>query len=249
MIHFLLLALLIPKYVISKTVLITGGMGFVGRHFVHRMCKQGWKVTVVDNMISESSMDFDSWPHHLKVSEECELYFFQMDCRDFFKEEHEHFNMFIHLAAVVGGRATIEGSPLAVADDLAIDSAAFQWVIKNNETKPDLMIYFSSSAAYPIKYQKMNSGVNLKESFVNLGIDGDDIGMPDLTYGWAKLTGEYLARLANKHYGVDVAIFRPMSGYGEDQDEAYPFKSLLTKASRKDNPIHIWSDASRFCLH
>ena len=41
------------------------------------------------------------------------------DARDFFKHNEEYYDLVIHLAAVVGGRATIEGSPLSVAVDLS----------------------------------------------------------------------------------------------------------------------------------
>ena len=40
----------------------------------------------------------------------------------------------------------------------------------------------------------------------------DDIGMPDMSYGWAKLTCEYLAQLAYKQprpqIGLLSAVFR-----------------------------------------
>ena len=121
---------------------------------------------------------------------------------------------------------------MAVADDLAIDSAAFLWAVDKLKPQPDNMIYFSSSAAYPIKLQGTDSEVLLTEDMINLSDPSNDIAKPDLTYGWAKLTGEYLALLARQNYGLNVSIYRPMSGYGEDQHEAYPFTSLIKKALR-----------------
>jgi len=56
------------------------------------------------------------------------------------------------------------------------------------------------------------------------------LGMPDMSYGWAKLTGEYLAKLAYEKYGINSAIYRPFSGYGEDQDKAYPFPAICVRA-------------------
>ena len=58
----------------------------------------------------------------------------------------------------------------------------------------------------------------------------DDIGMPDMSYGWAKLTCEYLARLAYEKHGLKSVCYRPFSGYGEDQDDAYPFPSICKRA-------------------
>lgn len=54
-------------------------------------------------------------------------------------------------------------------------------------------VCFSSSAAYPINFQKDGDYRLLTEDMIRF--DGD-LGMPDMTYGWAKLTCEYLARLA-----------------------------------------------------
>jgi GDP-L-fucose synthase len=58
----------------------------------------------------------------------------------------------------------------------------------------------------------------------------DDIGMPDMSYGWAKLTCEYLARLAYEKHGLKSVCYRPFSGYGEDQDDSYPFPSICKRA-------------------
>jgi nucleoside-diphosphate-sugar epimerase len=236
-------------------VLITGGCGFVGRHFSSTLCKLGWKITIIDNMISESALPLHKWPSHLKLDDtQCEYHLYELDCREFFQshESHHNYDLFVHLAAVVGGRAKIEGSPLAVADDLSIDAAAFQWAIDTtNKNLPKNMVYFSSSAAYPVKYQTSNEKTHklLTENMINLVDDNSDISKPDLTYGWAKLTGEYLSKLSTDYYHLNVSVYRPMSGYGEDQHNAYPFKSILLKAMNHDNPINIWSDATRDFIH
>ena len=61
------------------------------------------------------------------------------------------FDYAFHLAAMVGGRLMIENNPLAVADDLAIDAAYWQWA---TVAQPQKTVCFSSSAAYPIKLQR-----------------------------------------------------------------------------------------------
>ena len=165
------------------------------------------------------------------------------DVRDFFKTNREHYDLVIHLAAIVGGRATIEGNPLSVATDLAIDSDFFNWALI---TKPGRIVYFSSSAAYPTKYQGDTDWVPLQESMINL----DNISNPDLTYGWSKLTGEYLAKFVQEA-GIPVHIFRPFSGYGTDQSLDYPFPSYIKRAKDRMNPFDIWGDGeqSRDFIH
>jgi nucleoside-diphosphate-sugar epimerase len=145
--------------------------------------------------------------------------------------------MVFHCAALVGGRLFIENAPLSVALDLSIDAEFFNWVVR---TRPKAVAYFSSSAAYPIELQTLNSGHKLKETDIDL----NNIKNPDYTYGWAKLTGEYLAQFALENK-INVKVFRPFSGYGEDQDLAYPFPSFIMRGKMKENPFHIWGNGQQ----
>ena len=188
-------------------ILITGDAGFVGRAFHRALDNKKHDITGID--IANG-----------------------IDCRDFFKKDDTKYDVVIHLAAIVGGRATIEGNPLAVATDLAIDSDMFQWAIR---TKPKHVVYFSSSAAYPIYLQRLAYKQSLRENDINL----DHIRTPDLSYGWAKLTGETLARYA-RNEGLNVTVLRPFSGYGSDQALDYPFPSLIERAKRKADPFDVW---------
>ena len=95
---------------------------------------------------------------------------------------------------------------------------------------------FSSSAAYPIKYQREGNYVLLREDMI--GFD-EDIGMPDMSYGWAKLTCEYLARLAYEKHGLKSVCYRPFSGYGEDQDDSYPFPSICKRSARQQGSAKL----------
>ena len=71
------------------------------------------------------------------------------------------------------------------------------------------------------------------------------MAQPDLTYGWTKLTGELLAQFAREQYNLDVSVFRPFSGYGEDQDLSYPFPSFIQRGKQKQNPFLIWGDGTQ----
>jgi len=135
----------------------------------------------------------------------------------------------------------IENNPLAVADDLSIDAAYWQWA---KIAKPAKTLCFSSSAAYPISLQREDHYVLLKEDMISF--EGD-IGMPDMTYGWAKLTCEYLAQLAYQKHGLRSVSYRPFSGYGEDQDDAYPFPSICKRAiaHRGARELTVWGTGTQ----
>ena len=193
-------------------ILITGDEGFVGTNFKKHLDKKNNQITGID----------------IKNGR---------DVRDFFAKDDTKFDVVIHLAAIVGGRATIEGNPLAVASDLAIDADLFQWALR---TRPGHLVYFSSSAAYPIFLQRAEYKQKLNEWDINL----DHIRTPDLTYGWAKLSGEKLASYARAE-GLNITILRPFSGYGTDQSLDYPFPSFIKRGREKEAPFNVWGKGTQ----
>lgn len=232
-----------------RKILITGGAGFVGRHFCEHFLRQGDEVHCVDSIVPlTGGIDVKKgWPL-FEPREFKSFHFYREDCRGYFQRVLDtDFDYAFHLAAMVGGREMIENNPLAVAEDLSIDSTYWSWAVK---TKPGKTICFSSSAAYPIKYQKAQGYRLLSEDMIEFG---EDIGMPDMTYGWAKLTHEYLAQLAYQKHGVKSVSYRPFSGYGEDQDDAYPFPSICKRvlAHRGAAKINVWGtgDQKRDFIH
>ena len=233
----------------SKPALITGGCGFVGRHMTRRLLREGYSIWIVDDC--SIGLHCDDWlPGAGKRRDMAEgvieydggrVVFVHGDARDFFSGRTDlgevrepAFGDVFHFAAIVGGRAVIDGNPLAVAIDLALDALCFNWAIKS---KPDRLLYASSSAAYPVDLQGENGAVALKETDIEFG---GRLGQPDMTYGWSKLTGEYLARIANQHYGLHAACVRPFSGYGEEQDLSYPVPSIALRAARREEPLTVW---------
>ena len=224
-----------------RKALVTGGCGFVGRHFTGWLLSQGYEIIVVDDL--STGLAPQLWPEHLRVSSKYEnrMTFFQTDVRDYMREHDADFDLIVHLAAVVGGRMTIDGDPLRVATDLAIDAMFFNWVVRSRPL-PRKVLFFSSSAAYPIDMQTEACHRPLSEDLI--GFD-KRLGLPDMTYGWSKLTGEFLAKFAAENYGLNVVIYRPFSGYGEDQDFTYPFPSIVRRVALRESPIVVWGSGSQ----
>lgn len=221
-----------------RKILITGGAGFVGRRFVKRLLDQGDTVYCVDPIANDTGgIDpRQGWPL-FSPFDYSNFSFFKHDCRSWFDQNADtDFDYVFHLAAMVGGRAMIENKPLAVADDLSIDAEYWQWA---ERTQPSKTICFSSSAAYPISRQTEQNYELLCEDMIRFDTD---IGMPDMSYGWAKLTCEYLARLAHEKHGLKSVCYRPFSGYGEDQDDTYPFPSICKRAIQNQGAavLNVW---------
>jgi UDP-glucose 4-epimerase len=238
-----------------KYHLVSGGCGFVGRNMVKRLYS-----TTEDTIIFVDNLSVGTHPSTwldapwrrkegiLEVYGEDErLIFLHQDFRHFLRNvidvpnfvrdnyapDFERFSDVFHFAAIVGGRATIEGDPMKVALDLSIDAEFFYWVTRQ---KPDRVLYPSSSAAYPIDLQTEGDAIALAETDINF----KKMGEPDMTYGWSKLTGEYLAKIAAEHYDLSVTCIRPFSGYGEDQDLTYPIPAIAARIARREDPVEVW---------
>ena len=180
-----------------------------------------------------------------------------IDARDYFRTNNDYFDVVVHAAAVVGGRTKIDGAPLDLAVDLAIDAEMFQWAMR---ARPGKVLYFSSSAAYPTHLQVSPDSWARTVEFVKTthqdffagdiprvlretDMELNSLDSPDGIYGWIKLTGEKVAAFAAGE-GLNVLVTRCFSSYGADQDLDYPFPSFIQKGLQRLDPFPIWGDKS-----
>jgi nucleoside-diphosphate-sugar epimerase len=197
-----------------KSVMITGNAGFIGSNFTKYLKKNKW-----------STFGFDIANGN------------RYDAVKYFENADSKFDLLIHAAANVGGRAAIDKAPLWVARNMAIDQAMFNWAVRTKTP----VLYFSSSAAYPTYLQEGEYNIALRENDIKLK---KLHGTPDNTYGWSKLTGEFMASVAREH-GARVHVVRPFSGYGTTQSPDYPFGSFLKKAKARTKTFEVWSDGTQ----
>jgi UDP-glucose 4-epimerase len=241
--------------------LVSGGCGFVGRNMVKRLLKttSDYVFMVDDLSIGRHPKEWlEGYQAEMNgdievIGQEGRLFFWKGDFRNllfymrekpcYIQEKYgldfESFSDVFHFAAIVGGRMKIEGDPMIVALDLSIDAEFFHWVTQH---KPERVLYPSSSAAYPVSLQTTDGAIALSEGDIDFN---KNLGTPDMTYGWSKLTGEFLAQIAAKHYGVRVACIRPFSGYGEDQEHSYPVPAIAARAAKREDPFEVWGSGKQ----
>jgi nucleoside-diphosphate-sugar epimerase len=212
-----------------KTALVTGTLGFVGRHMTHALRETGWDVVTCD--IAN--------PDH------------PVDCLDVFREGDRVFDLVVHAAARAPHRAAIDGRPATMAYNLQLDAAMFDWALRTGQRR---VLYLSSSAVYPVGFQTGYTPYRLIERDADperevggelLQALGDlTVLQPDAGYGWTKLTGERMAAAAALE-GLAVHVVRPFSGYGEDQGEDWPFGAFIGRARRREDPFMVWGDGDQ----
>ena len=213
----------------TRQALVTGHRGFIGRHIHAALQAHGWDVDGIDLADGYDAVDVFRGDAPLPA-----------------------YDLVVHCAALVGGRKVIEGQQATLAArDLALDAAMFEWAMR---ARPGRICYFSSSAAYPMHLQTrdriealagMPDGPEAYARLAERDITRHAAAEPDSSYGWVKLTGERLARWATNEADLNVHVFRPFSGYGHDQDPAYPFPAYIARAARREAPFDVWGDGDQ----
>jgi nucleoside-diphosphate-sugar epimerase len=160
------------------------------------------------------------------------------DALAYFRQGTSQYDLIVHGAASAPHRVAIDSQPQHFARNLQLDSAMFEWAVRTGQGR---VLYLSSSAVYPIEFQRDNA---YREPLYEDMVDLSDCSEPDSVYGWAKLTGERLAAEARKA-GLPVTVVRPFSGYGEDQSTDFPFRAILDRVIRREDPVTVWGSGTQ----
>lgn len=217
----------------NKRVLVCGGSGFIGTHWIKRLLSSGFtEITVVD--ISK--------PFYLDTAE---IEFIQADLRDFdFCSQlvKSDFDEIYQFAADMGGAGYIftgESDADIVTNSAAINLNILR-ALKDLDHKPKIF-YSSSACIYPQSNQTDPENPNCEESSA---YPAD----PDSEYGWEKLFSERLYLSYLRNYNVDVKIGRFHNVYGplgvwNNGKEKAP-SAICRKIAEADNngSIEIWGD-------
>lgn len=206
-------------------VLLTGSSGFIGRHIMKWCVARAWEVSYIDIADAEKGGD----------------------AIDFFRgllPKTREWDLLIHCAYNIGGRKGIEQDHRALALNQMLDASMFDFAQSSGQIGH--VLYFSSSAAYPIDLQKEYRDLwRLKEDdFMSTGEYYDaHPPWPDEAYGWAKMNGEMLADHCRAS-GVPVTVVRPFSGYGADQSLNYPFPKIMERVRlwEPGQKLGVWGD-------
>jgi nucleoside-diphosphate-sugar epimerase len=203
--------------------LVTGDAGFIGRHVAAGLVNRGYSVR---------GIDLKPLPGY--VPESSDWYHSTGDMVDFLRYGvPSRYDLVVHCAYHVGGRVGIDGTFGNLARNVALDGTLFDWAMSTGQGR---VLYFSSSASYPVDLQ-LGPSRELAES----DIDPMYPRLPDAGYGWAKLTGERLAAVAIRS-GLPVTVVRPFSGYGADQGGEYPWPAIAERARSHPpgRPFVVW---------
>ncbi len=188
-----------------RSILITGGAGFIGSHLVdHLLTPGGWRVTVVDdfNDFYNPTIKRENIKTHLS-NPNFELV--EADIRD--REAlgqalgETNFDCIVHLAARAGVRPSLKEPQLYLETNVNGTMNLLE-LARSRGTKQ--FIFGSSSSVY---------GINSKVPFS----EDDPIFNPISPYAATKAAGELLCHTYAHLYGIRIVCLRFFTVYGARQ--------------------------------
>lgn len=218
----------------GKTVMITGGCGFIGRYFTalfsflnENGLDKPCRLLILDNFITagNAGTNFCKLPN-------CD--FIKYDVIDPYTTEAD-IDFIIHAAGIASPYYYRE-YPLETLDVSVQGTRNMLELAKEKEAR---LLFFSSSEIYG---DPATSHIPLQESYCgNVSCLG-----PRSCYDEGKRVGETLCRIYHERFGVETVIVRPFNVYGPGMSET-DFRVLPNFASRvKGNqPLYVYGTGNQ----
>jgi GDP-L-fucose synthase len=205
----------------NKHVLVTGGAGFVGTHFVGALLEQGARIRVP---IHQRPMIVQDERIELMQSDLSRL----EDCRT----ACNGVDYVIHAAGAVAAAGVTSANPMsAITANLVLTA---QMVQAASEMGVQRFLVFSSSTGYPVtdhpvKEEEMWSGPTHPSYF---------------GYGWMRRYLERMCEFAASKSSMGIALVRPTAVYGRydnfDLRTSHVIPALIRRAVAKEDPFEVW---------
>lgn len=207
----------------KKSVLVTGGAGFIGSNLVAELVRKGCEVTVLDNLFSGYINNLDPYPS---------VKFIEGDVRDMMvvEEAVNGSEVIFHLAASVGNKRSID-NPLEDAGVNVLGTLNILEAARKNGVKK---IVVSSSAG-------------IFGELKTIPIREDHPIEPDTPYGCTKLCEEKLSLAYSKLYPIEVICLRYFNVYGPNQRyDAYGNAiPIFVFRMLRGEPLYIFGDGEQ----
>ena len=220
-----------------RTILITGGAGFIGSHLSERLLREGNKVLVIDNFNNyyDPAIKRNNIEEIKKTCVENNISLdnyivFEGDIRDneFLKKVFSNkIDSIIHLAAMAGVRPSIEDPSLYYDVNITGTVNLLERCRENNIKQ---FVFASSSSVY---------GNNEKVPFA----ESDRVDNPISPYAATKKSGELLCYTYHHLFNMNIACLRFFTVYGPRQRPDLAINKF-TSLILEDKEIPFYGDGT-----
>ena len=212
---------------IQNNILITGGLGFLGSYTIEKYKKEGYNITIIDNLSTNTIEPSDP------ICKDCEVII--ADILDYKWDIKNKFDMIIHLASPVGPAGILKHSGKMaryILDDV-------YWSIEGALQNNCPLIFVSTSEIYGYR----DKPVMLQEHEDKLLVGDFEVRNE---YSMAKLLCEIVITNTAKVTNLKYQIIRPfnISGARQLPDAGFVLPRFVTQAlSNKD--ITVFGDGEQ----
>ena len=214
----------------SRTILVTGGAGFIGSLLIDNLLKKGDNIVCIDNLnefYNPSIKKLNQVVHydydHYKFYEGDILD--EVLVKSIFKK-HD-IEIVIHLAAMAGVRPSISNPSLYTRVNIIGTRIILDAMVESNVER---LIFASSSSVY---------GNNKKIPFC----EGDSVDRPISPYAATKKMGELLCHAYHHIYELNISLLRLFTVYGPRQRPEMAIHQFVRNAL-KGEPIIVFGNGS-----
>ena len=215
----------------GRSVLVTGGAGFIGSHLVELLVAAGARVRVMGRL-QKGSLD-----NLAAVRDRVELLPGDVTDLAAARRAAQGQDVVMHLAAKLTGIAYNVGH----SGDMFYQNALVNLQMMEAARMEGVERYLCVSSAC----------VYRRTAPVPTGEDQGFVGDPEPTnfgYGWSKRLAEVQARAYAMQYPMQVAIVRPYNAYGPRDDFAWATSHVIPATIRKvleHDKVVVWGDGSQ----
>ncbi len=214
----------------KKTILITGGAGYIGQFLTKELVRRGYRVHIADRNIKSKFKD---------ISPRVTIHEGDLRDENFVKKAVSKINICIHLAAELGGYNYLNTFPATIlSTNDKINAAVFGACA---ESKIDKIVYVSSGMVFEKSKQSV-----LRES------DLESTIIPTSAYSFSKLAGEFYCRSFQKEFGLDYNIVRLFNVYGpikgalnNQMGSGHIIQELVDRILSGEDPLKIMGDGKQ----
>jgi UDP-glucose 4-epimerase len=217
-----------PSAVRGKTILITGGAGFIGSSLAERLAVEN-QVIILDRLVNQQPISFTSLQSNPNVSV-VQGDIMNGDALDDLALEAD---IVVHAAAIVGVNRVCKHPRETLETNFVGTSRLLHALEKSRRL--ERVIYFSTSEVFGVNSFRVS-----EDAPASVGPAAE----ARWSYAIAKLAGEHLVKSYHRQMSLPIVTIRPFNVFGPRRLGAHAIRSFVVNALT-DMPIEIHGDGSQ----
>jgi UDP-glucose 4-epimerase len=214
----------------NRSILITGGAGFIGSHLSEALLEAGDRVTIIDDLSTGAIANV----RHLKHHPNFKMFIDSISNEQLLAELVDEADVVIHLAAAVGVQLIVKSPVRTIETNVSGTEVVLKWAAKKGKR----VLVASTSEVYGKSTQ-----IPFREE-ADLVLGPSYLGR--WSYACSKLLDEFLALGYYREHNLPVTILRFFNTVGPRQIGRYGMVvPRFVRAALRGQPLQVYGDGQQ----